>query len=159
MHNQDDSRNERFGRERNPVENRGTRTFPTKSRGYEVGTRASAASSRAGPTRHLCRRSQAAAVGDGLIAEIDTDDGVVIVAMSAQGLALSSGETFSSPPVGTSALSLEIGAPCSIDRGADCYGARCLTALRVPALASVRPARPSRVACPRVGIPRLYRMR
>jgi hypothetical protein len=80
MRNQDDSRNERFGRERNPVEIRGTRTFPTKSPDYEVGTRASAASSRAGPTRHLCRRSQAAAVGDGLFAEIDTDDGVVIVA-------------------------------------------------------------------------------
>ncbi len=76
MHNQDDSRSERFGRERNPVENRGTPTFPTKSPGYDVGTRASEASSQAGPRRHLCRRSQAAAIGDGLIAEIDTDDGV-----------------------------------------------------------------------------------
>jgi hypothetical protein len=80
MHNQDDSRSERFGRERNPVENRGTPTFPTKSPGYEVGPRASEASSQAGPRRHLCRRSQAAAIGDGLIAEIDTDDGVVVVA-------------------------------------------------------------------------------
>jgi hypothetical protein len=46
------------------------------------------------------------------------------------------GKSFSSPPAGASALSLEIGAPCSIDRGAHSYGARCLNALPVPALAS-----------------------
>jgi hypothetical protein len=69
---------------------------------------------------------------------------------SAKGLALSSGKTFGSPPVGASVLSLEIGAPCSIDRGVGSYGARCRDALRVPALAFVRPARPRRVACPPV---------
>jgi hypothetical protein len=57
MHNQDDSRNERFGRERNPVENRGTLTFPTKSPGYEVGTRASSAPSRETAGHSLFRRN------------------------------------------------------------------------------------------------------